>query len=181
MNEKDLEIIGSKMLMIRQALSELPQSILALKIREVNYDHVNVIANCLLSVVSVDVRPFWAAFNRDWSMQLQAITMDLYKNESAHDRTLGQLVSFPWYCAFLLANAQCNLCGSGSLSDALQSNKTENIAYCMKISQSNANVMFQRIYMLNITGKKPSGCAGLLLLCSALPMSYALAKAYQAL
>ena len=159
MDENDFRIISNKVLMIQTALSELPENIRGLKIRDITYDHINIICNCLASVFSVDVRPFWAAFNREWSGNLQLITKDLYGKESFEDRPIGQMVSFPWYCAFILANAQYNLAGSGSLQQAISGNTQSNIAHCIKISQSNANVMFQAIYGLNITGTKPSGCA----------------------
>lgn len=174
MNDHDREIIASKIMMINQALSELPDSMKGLRPRELNYDHINVIVNTLLPLIRVDVRPFWASFNREWSIELQEIAKGIYQNESIHDRPIGQLISLPWYCAFMLANIQFNLAGSNSLDSAIASNTDSNIAHCAKLSQSNAHIMFQSIYGLNISGKKPSGCAAIIAFLAFLPLAGAL-------
>jgi len=128
MDERDREILSSKLLMINQALTELPEALSGLKPREITYLHINVIVNTLIPIIRVDVRPFWAAFNRDWSMELQAVAIELYQSEAIHDLPIGKLKSFPWFCAFMLANIQHNLAGSRSLDAAVAGTTADNIA-----------------------------------------------------
>jgi len=169
MDDRDREILSSKLIMINHVLSELPITIRQLKPREINYDHINTIVNTLLPIIRVDVRPFVPAFKRDWAAELQKIAVGIYQTESVYDRSIGDLKSFPWYCAFMLANIQYNLAGRNSLDAVVARSTAETIAHSAKISQSNANIMFRRIYMLNISGTKPSGCAALIAFIALLP------------
>lgn len=158
MNDQS-QIFESKMTMLSVAIGDLPKSILGMKIGQLSYENINQILNILVPrIIRVDVRIFWAMFDRDSSNQLTALARETWSSEIAQDPSIRESKAFILYCGFLLANVQYNIAGSNNLSERVSHMKMEDIAFNAKISVANANIMFNKIFGNNLSGKRPSGC-----------------------